>query len=229
MNQILPEILVISLASRHEKRYQNLMASLWNISRVVQISALSDAVHYLVLNDPRAVIFTDEGITDPSKWTAVARYFQTYLQNGGIVIFGVYFANFCDAHFTEQMFRHMLCLPWSFSGVAQLCVEINDECIWPNEVLLNKFEFPEWWMAHFRYLTNVQPHERILESPLGCRGDEGEYISGECIAPVVGARIGDGYVAYFGGLGYNECCDRVLARLCSLEDRTRSEWSLYPY
>ncbi|KAK1141834.1 hypothetical protein N8T08_008500 [Aspergillus melleus] len=120
MNQILPEILVISLASRHEQRYQYLMASLWNISRVVQISVLADAAHYLVFRTPRAVIFTDEGITDPSKWTAVAGYVQTYLQQGGIVIFGVYFADFCDAYFTEQMFRNMLCLPWSFSSAAQL-------------------------------------------------------------------------------------------------------------
>ena len=89
------EILLLSLAFRDflDETYSSLIKSLEESTKLQRAKSSSDAIRYLETHTPKAIIVTDEGLTK-KKNRAVLERVQSYVKNGGLVVFGLHFPNF---------------------------------------------------------------------------------------------------------------------------------------
>ena len=107
-----PEILLLSLVFRSflDDTYSSLIDSLHKSAQLRRAKSPHGATRYLEANNPKAILVTDEGLTETGN-RAVLEKVQSYLRNGGLVIFGLHFPNFTRMNLFDKLFNESFGLP----------------------------------------------------------------------------------------------------------------------
>ncbi|PKX96403.1 uncharacterized protein P174DRAFT_474575 [Aspergillus novofumigatus IBT 16806] len=201
-----PEILLLSLAYVDflDDMYKSLFSNLVESARLKRVKKANVALCYLDANNPKAIIITDQGLTDP-RHNEVLQKVQTYIHSGGLAIVGLHFPNFASWDVFDHFFAFGFELPWKAGDYARITRPAS--CL---RVLHVKGA-----RLHERILVPVpDPGTESLGS--GQENTEGE-IRDEIQAAVTGARLGSGYLVYCGNVNPEEEVDRIILSLCGLQ------------
>lgn len=108
-----PEVFLLSLAFQSflDETYTSLIDTLDKGARLKRAKSANGAIRYLEANNPKAILVTDEGLTE-GKNGAVLEKVKTYIQNGGMVIIGLHFPNFTNMDDFDKFFGEGFGLPW---------------------------------------------------------------------------------------------------------------------
>src|SRR5450432_2954643 len=127
-----PDILLLSLAFQSflDDTYSTLIDSLDKCAQLKRAKSPNGAIRYLQANNPKAILVTDEGLTK-TKNRAVLEEVQSYLGNGGLVIFGLHFNNFTRMDVFDKFFNESLGLPWRHGDYHRATFGFNPSCSLP--------------------------------------------------------------------------------------------------
>ena len=108
-----PEIFLLSLEFKSflDDTYSSLFDSLNNSAAVKRAKTSNGAIRYLNANNPKAILVTDEGLTETGN-EAVFEKLKAYVRNGGLVIVGLHFPNFTTMDVFDEFFNEGFGLPW---------------------------------------------------------------------------------------------------------------------
>lgn len=211
-----PEILLLSLSSQSffDESYSSLIDGLHNSAQLKRAKTASGAVRYLEANNPTRILVTDEGLTK-AKNKAVLDLVVSYVRNGGLVIVGLNFPNYINMDAFDKFFNEAFSLPWKRGDYHRSEFQLNPSCSLPTGVASNSFPAPYSMKA--LHVTSAQPHEKIFV-PIANAVIQSRVFSPEPVsqeqAAVVGAKVGNGYLAYVGDVNGEKGSDRVILALC---------------
>jgi hypothetical protein len=188
---------------------------------VKRVKTANGALRYLDDNNPRAIIVTDQGLTD-WRHHEVLRKVQTYIRYGGLAIIGLHFPNFVTWDAFDSFFAFGFGLPWKHSDYTANDFEINLSCVLPQGV--KSSSLPALPYTKVLHVKGARLHERILvpvtypetESLGASQGVCEEESEDEIQAAVTGAQLGSGYLVYCGNVNPEEAIDRIILSLCGL-------------
>lgn len=209
-----PEILLISLASQpfFDESYLSLLDNLCNSAHLKRAKTARGAIRYLEANNPSSILVTDEGLTK-TKHRAVLDKVASYIRNGGLVIVGLHFPKFTETDVFDKFFNETFGLPWQQGDYLRCYFQLNPSCSLPTGVSSNSFPAPYSMKVHL--VKNAQPHEKIFV-PEADAIFKSQYVD-PAQAAVVGAKVGNGYLAYIGDVNRGEGSDNIILSLCGLE------------
>jgi hypothetical protein len=212
-----PEILLLSLAMQPflDDTYMSLFNSLGDVAQLKRAKAPDSAMRYLEANNPKAIIATDEGLTE-AKNRAVLEKVKSYIRNGGIVIFGLHFPNFTNLDNFDNLFAGFG-LAWKHGDYHRTTFQFNPSCSLPAGAV--KDSFPPAYSMKVLHIMDARQEEKIFV-PV----PEGKTQSlvfpptfvDQAQAAVVGTKIGDGYLFYTGDVNGEEGSDKVILALLGL-------------
>lgn len=211
-----PEILLLSLScqSFFDESYTSLIDSLCKSAQLKRAKTASGTIRYLDANHPTHILVTDEGLTE-AKHQAVLDKVVSYVRNGGVVIVGLHFPSFVNFDACNDLFTKAFGLPWKSGDYHRTDFQLNPSCSLPPGVASNSFPPP--YSMKTLHVKGAQPHEKIFV-PIGDAMTQSHVFSPEKVsqeqAAVVGAKVGDGYVAYVGDVNGEKGSDRVILALC---------------
>ncbi|KAH8432836.1 uncharacterized protein LDX57_010466 [Aspergillus melleus] len=175
--------------------YSHMIFDLADRSYLRSVKSVSGATKYLDRITPKAIIVTDEGLTE-SKHEAVLDRIREYVKNGGMVIMGIFFPSFTPVDSFNKFFNQSFGLIWRAGDNFVSTDELNPICSLPGDA--TKHSFPASYTSKAVHIRDAQPHE-IIMGPLSGAQTQSLVSSagpgGESQAVVVGAKIGDGYLA----------------------------------
>jgi hypothetical protein len=212
------EILLLSLAFQNflDDTYSSLIDSLDKFTQLKRAKSSNGAIQYLEANNPKAILVTDEGLTE-TKNRAVLEKVQSYIQNGGLVIFGLHFSNFTRMDVFDKFFDEGFGLPWQHGDYHRATFQFNPSCTLPASVV--KESFPSAYSMKVLHVKNAGQHEKIfVPVPEGTTQSlvfPPSHVD-EAQAAVVGAKIGDGFLVYSGDVNAEQGSDKVILALCGL-------------
>ncbi|KAF7113820.1 hypothetical protein CNMCM5793_004875 [Aspergillus hiratsukae] len=219
-----PEILLLSLDYLEflDDVYASLLDKLAKSARVKRVKTANAALRYLDDNNPRAIIITDQGLTDCSHHE-VLRKVQTYIRYGGLAIIGLHFPNSVTWDVFGSFFAFGFGLPWKPADYTRNNFNVNPSCVLPEGVKSSLLPVPPY--TKVLHVKGARPHERILvpvtypdsESISSSEGISEEENEDEIQAAVTGARLGSGYLVYCGNVNPEEAIDRIILSLCGLQ------------
>ncbi|KAI9769772.1 MAG: hypothetical protein M1840_003766 [Geoglossum simile] len=212
-----PEILLLSLAFRSffDEAHSSLIDSLYGSALVKRAKTASGAVKYFEANNPGCILVTDEGLTKTEN-RAVLDKVVAYVRNGGLVVVGLHFTNFTNMDAFDQFFE-TLGLPWRRGDYQRSDFRLNPSCSLPTGVASSSLPAP--YSMKVLHIKNAQPHEKIF-IPVADAMSQSHVFAPEYVdqaqAAVVGARIGNGYLAYVGDVNSEKGSDNIILSLCGL-------------
>ncbi|GKZ25193.1 hypothetical protein AbraIFM66951_001108 [Aspergillus brasiliensis] len=211
-----PEILLLCLVDSAliEDLYGTLLERIEERAKLKCATTIEKAVRYLQ-QKPKAVIVADEGVTIPAN-RLVTEELEAYMRNGGLAIFGLCFPAFVDKNRFTNVFRARIGLPWVPGEVQQSTFKVNPECTLPDGTVVTSLPTPYKMQALL--IKNARPKEKIYvpvelamtESPVG----SAPKLIDQTLAAVLGAKVGDGYLAYCGDIDPNENLNQLILSLC---------------
>ena len=86
-------MLCISMQSFFDEQYASFIKDLTEAAQLKRAKTATGAVRYLEANKPKAVLVTDEGLSEPEN-AAVLEKVVAYVNGGGLVLFGLHMPNF---------------------------------------------------------------------------------------------------------------------------------------
>lgn len=91
------DVLLLSLSYQSflDEQYSSLIDNLNNFALLKRAKSTNGALRYLSSNNPKAIIVTDEGVTE-RKNASVLDAVLAYTRNSGLVIVGLHFPSFTD-------------------------------------------------------------------------------------------------------------------------------------
>ncbi|GCB25738.1 hypothetical protein AAWM_08623 [Aspergillus awamori] len=182
-----PEILLLCVAPRDfvGDRFEPLLERLRECADLKRATTIDEALRGLEAN-PKVVIVADEGVTIPVN-RLVVEELEEYMRRGG--------------------------LPWVIGDNQRTTFEIYPECTLPAGTVVDSFPTP--YRMEAILIKNARPKEKIY---IPIKGAMTEWPRPEPVdqtqAAVVGAKVGDGYVAYCGDINPGEKLDQVILSLC---------------
>ncbi|OJJ66101.1 hypothetical protein ASPBRDRAFT_59969 [Aspergillus brasiliensis CBS 101740] len=201
------DITLLCLAYREtlDDNYKLLIGELSERYNLVRLPTAPIARTYLANQRPRSIIVADGGICEPQNQD-IAERLKTYIEDGGIVIFALEFASTTSGDEHNNLFGQVFGIPWKYGGRCNATYAFNQECNFPNGPIPNRSYTME---AHF--IKNATPGEQIV-IPL-----EGSMLrhSESKLAPVVGKKLGKGYLIYCGNESVEVDLCRVLVSICN--------------
>ncbi|TGO45841.1 hypothetical protein BCON_0361g00010 [Botryotinia convoluta] len=212
------EILLLSLAFRDflDDTYSSLIDSLNKSTKLERAKSSSDAIQYLEAHNPKAILVTDEGLTETTNG-AVLEKVQSYIKNGGLVIFGLHFPNFTRMDIFDKFFDKDFGLPWQHGDYHRAIFRFNSSCTLPAGTV--KDSIPLEYSMKVLHVQNAKQHEKIFLPVPGGTTQSLVFPSShvdEEQAAVVGAKIGDGFLVYCGDINGEQGSDKVILALCGL-------------
>ncbi|CZT04072.1 uncharacterized protein RCO7_05669 [Rhynchosporium graminicola] len=213
-----PQILLLCLSFQSflDQQYASLIDRISQSAQLKRSKTVSGAIRYLDSNTPKAIIATDEGLAKPENAAFIPRLLS-YLQNGGVVIFGLHFPNFVTDVMFENLFKGSFDLAWKRGDYQRGTFEVNDFYTLPRGVAPSSL--PSAYSMKALHVRDAKPQERILVPVAGSKTQSMVFAPSDVDrsqAAVVGARIGNGYLAYVGDVNGEEESDDVILVLCGL-------------
>lgn len=219
-----PEILLLSLAYVDflDDMYKSLFNKLVESARMKRVKKANVALRYLDDNNPKAIIITDQGLTDP-RHNEILQKVQSYIHSGGLAIFGLHFPNFVSWDVFDNFFAFGFGLPRKAGDYTRNDFAINPSCVLPQGV--ESSSLPGLPYMKVLHVKGTRLHERILvpiphpgTESLGSGQENAEVeIGDEIQAAVAGAQLGSGYLVYCGNVNPEEEVDRIILCLCGLQ------------
>ena len=213
-----PEIFLLSLAFQGflDVTYASLIDGLAQSAKLKRAKSTTGAIRYLEANHPKAILVTDEGLTE-SKNKGVLAKLLAYVQKGGLVIIGLHFPNFTTQDAFDKFFQEGFGLSWQRGDYHRTTFQFNPPCSLPSGIL--KGSFPSTYSMKVLHVKNANQHEKIFVPVPGAMTQS--FILppspvDETQAAVVGANIGDGFLVYCGDVNGEEGTDKVILALCGL-------------
>ncbi|GKZ25192.1 hypothetical protein AbraIFM66951_001109 [Aspergillus brasiliensis] len=188
-----------------DDNYESLLGELSDRYNLVRLPTASIARTYLANQRPKSVIVTDGGICEPQN-QGRAKRLKTYIEDGGIVIFALDFASTTSGNEFNNFFGQVFGVSWKYGGRCNATYGFNGNCSLPIEPCPKSSYTME---AHL--IRNASPGEQIVV-PL-----EGSMLrhSESSQAPVVGKKLGKGYLIYCGNESVEVDLCRVLVSICN--------------
>ena len=209
------EIFLLSLAFQNflDEMYSSLIDGLSRSAQLKRAKSASGAINYLEANNPRAILVTDEGLTE-AKNRAVLENVMSYVRNGGLVIVGLHFPNFATFDVINGFFE-TFGLPWRSGNYHRDEFQLNPTCSLPRGVASNRLLAPYSMKA--LHVKNARPDEKIFV-PVADDMTLSNVFPPRHIdnaqAAVVGAKVGDGYLVYIGDVNGEKGSDNIILSLC---------------
>ncbi|KAK6348883.1 hypothetical protein TWF730_009649 [Orbilia blumenaviensis] len=164
--------------------YKPLFDSLSAKADLKRANERAEALRYLELSRPVAIIATDAGLTESENGQVVEAVLQ-YVRNGGILILGLDFPSSIAMDEFDSFFQRKLNLPWASGDYHRDDFEINEEGIFPPPGG-SRENFPQNYNMKALHIKNASPEQRLYTA------------SDSDQAAIVGTSYGEGYVAYIG-------------------------------
>ncbi|KAL3417694.1 hypothetical protein PVAG01_10704 [Phlyctema vagabunda] len=215
-----PQILLLSLAFRSffDETYSSLIDVLGQSARLQRAKTSAGALHYLEANNPRAIIASDEGLTEHAN-VAVLEKVKAYVQSGGLVIFGLHFPSFTSPTVFDEFFDERFDVPWKSGDYHRTYFAFNPSCKLPTAV--ERDRFPGQYSMKALHVENAREHEKIFVPVHGALTLSSVFPStpvDETQAALVGTEVGAGFLVYAGDVNAEEGSDRVIMALCGLSN-----------
>jgi hypothetical protein len=213
-----PEILFLSLAfqSYLDEAYSSLIDDLDKHACLKRAKAAAGAIRYLEANNPKAILVTDEGLTK-AKNRSVLDKVVPYLWNGGLVIIGLHFPHFTTRDVFDKFFGSAFGLSWLRGDYHRTDFQFNPSSTLPANVASASLPAP--FSMKVLHVTNARPEEKIFvpvpEATTQSHVFPPSHVD-QAQAAIVGAKVGDGYVAYVGDVNGEEGSNKVILSLCGL-------------
>lgn len=214
-----PEILLLSLAYQSflDEIYSSLIDKLSNGSSLKRAKTAAGAIRFLEEHNPKAIIITDEGLTERSN-RQVLQKVVAYVKNGGLAIIGLHFPNFVRMDAMENFFAGAFQLPWKRGDYHRTDFELNPSCALPDGTMSTLLPGP--YSMKTLHIKNARPHEKIFIPVSGAQTQSHvfapEYVD-QTQAAVTGATIGNGYLVYCGDVNGEAGTDKIILSLCGLQ------------
>jgi len=211
-----PDILLLSLAfqSYFDETYASLIDKLSILSRLKRAKSISGAINYLDANNPKAILVTDEGLTETEN-RVVRERIVSYVRKGGLIIVGLHFPNFVTMDAFDGFFNETFDLPWTRGGYDRTDFQLNHSSSLPSGITKNGLPGP-YSMKALR-VNNARPHEKIYipveDAMTQSLVFPASYVN-QAQAAVVGSKIGDGYLVYIGDVNAEKGSFDVILSLC---------------
>jgi hypothetical protein len=202
-----PEILLLSLAYLDflDEVYAPLLDALTKSARLKRVKTANAALRYLEDNNPRAIIITDQGLTD-WRHHEVLRKVETYIRYGGLAIIGLHFCSFTTQDVFDNFFAYGFGLPWERGNYERTDFKHNPSGDLPPGT--KPSSLPKPFSMKVLHVKGARPSEKIFV-PVKAYSDDPQ-------AAVAAARIGSGYLVYCGDVNGEEGTDRIILSLCGL-------------
>ncbi|KAF3309670.1 hypothetical protein TWF173_010651 [Orbilia oligospora] len=110
--------------------YKSLFDGLSAKADLKRANGRAEALRYMELSRPVAIIATDEGLTKSENGQVVEAVLQ-YVRNGGILILGLDFPSSIPMDEFDKFFQRKLGLPWASGDYHREDFEINAEGVFP--------------------------------------------------------------------------------------------------
>lgn len=212
-----PEIFLLSLSYLDflDETYSSLIDKLANSANLKRAKKADGAIRYLGENNPRAILITDEGLTD-RKNAEVLQKVISYVQNGGIAIIGLHFPNFVTMDAMNDLFASFG-LPWERGDYHRTDFEFNPSSVLPRVVEASSFPGP--FSMKTLHIKNARPLEKIF-IPISDAQTQSHVFAPEYVdrtqAAVTGAKIGNGYLVYCGDVNGEVGSNQIISVLCGV-------------
>lgn len=213
-----PEILLLSLAfqSSLNEIFASLIDSLGTSAKLKRAKTCNAALRYLEANSPKVILVTDGGMTK-TKNRAVLEKVESYVRNGGMVIFGLHFPSSIRVDVFDKFSDEAFGLPWKRGDYHRTTFEVNPDCSLPAGVMKDSLPWP--YSMKVAHVKNAREHEKIFILVSGAmtqsRVFPPSYVD-EAQAAIVGAKVGDGFLVYAGDVNGEEGSEKVILALCDL-------------
>ncbi|KAL2059989.1 hypothetical protein VTL71DRAFT_9811 [Oculimacula yallundae] len=209
-------LLCLSFQSFLDQQYATLIDEISKSAQLKRAKSASGAIRYLDSNTPKAIIATDDGLSK-SENAAVLAKILSYLQNGGVVVFGLHFPNFVTDVMFENLFKGSFGLGWKRGNYQRGTFEVNTFYTLPRGVASSSL--PSAYSMKALHVRDAKLQERIFVPVAGSKTQSMVFAPSDVDrsqAAIVGARIGNGYLAYVGDVNGEEESDRVILALCGI-------------
>jgi hypothetical protein len=214
----LPEILLLGLSFQDafDKTYAPLIRGLVKSSQLKRIKSAPSALLHLEVNNPKVIIVTDQGLTEPDNAAVLAKVLS-YVQSGGLVIIGLHFPDFVDIDAFNKLFTQDFGLPWKRGDYHLADFQFNPNCTLPTSAARDLLPPP--YTMKVVHIANARPHEKIFVPVPG--GTTLSHVfppgpTGQEQAAVVCAKMGSGFLAYVGDVNAEDESNDVILSLCGL-------------
>lgn len=139
--------------------YETLFNTLAQSSRFKQATCAHEAVQYLKANHPDVVLAADNALTTPG-FKPVLHKLHSYLQEGGMIIFGLGFSICVDSDEMETLFKEYFGLPWKYGSYETDRFQFNPFGILPSTVMTDSF--PLTYRMNGRLIQKARRDEKIF-------------------------------------------------------------------
>lgn len=213
-----PEILFLSLAFQSflDETYSSLIDDLDKHACLKRAKAADGAIRYLEASNPKAIVVTDEGLTK-AKNKGMLDKVVSYLWNGGLVIIGLHFPNFTAMDVFDKFFGEAFGLPPVHGDYHRTDFQFNPSSTLPANVASASLPAP--FSMKVLHVKNARPEEKIFipvpEAMTQSHVFPPSYVD-QTQSAVVGAKVGDGCVAYVGDVNGEQGSNKVILSLCGL-------------
>ncbi|RDW89905.1 uncharacterized protein DSM5745_01680 [Aspergillus mulundensis] len=217
-----PQILLLSLSHRFylDDTYTTLFSRLSQTATLKHAKTPPTALRLLSQNTFKAIILTDEGLTEhePNHDQVLAQV-QEYMRDGaGLVIAALHFPNFVTQDGFDGFFGR-LGVPWKKGDCHRMDFDVNPSC--NRELLyglgLATADLPVRYSMKALGVRGARVHEKVYLPIAGARSQsiiEAEESVDLSQAAVVGARLGRGHLFYIGDVNWERGSQDAVVKLC---------------
>ncbi|KAJ5381425.1 uncharacterized protein N7496_003853 [Penicillium cataractarum] len=213
-----PEIFLLSLAYLEflDQTYSSLIDKLAASATLKRAKKADAAIRYLEQNNPKAIIITDQGLTERANANVLQKV-VSYIRNGGIAIVGLHFPSFVTMDAMNNFFASGFALPWKRGDYHRTDFAFNPSYNLPREV--NASSLPGPYSMKTLHIMDARPSEKIFVPIANAQTQSHVFPPGyvdQSQAAVTGAKIGNGHLIYCGDVNGEAGSDSVILAFCGL-------------
>ncbi|KAE8373873.1 hypothetical protein BDV26DRAFT_271050 [Aspergillus bertholletiae] len=212
-----PQILLLSLAYHDflDKTYSTLFNKLLEVAHIKRAKTTTGALQTIAQTTLKAIIITDEGLTESKKETReVLASVKAYIENGGLVIVGLHFPNFTRMDKFGAFFE-TFGLPWKNGDYHRTTFQLNPSGLLPENIQPSLL--PEPYSMKVLHVKNAKGQERLFVPIAGAVTQSHVFPPthvDQDQAAVVSARLGLGYLVYCGDVNGEDGSNQLILALC---------------
>ena len=111
-------------------------------------------------NAPKAIIATDEGLTQPEHRDVLDKVRQ-YVERGGMLIFAIHFSSVTPDDVFNNFFEQSFGVPWRKGVYRSYKNAFKSSCVLPEGAVRDAFPIA-YRNIEAQHVINAQPHEIIM-------------------------------------------------------------------
>ncbi|KAJ0422189.1 hypothetical protein BJY00DRAFT_280383 [Aspergillus carlsbadensis] len=199
-----PTILLLSVSDHGflDDMYAPLFDQLSESANLKSVKKASEAIKALDEDNFKAVIITDEGLTERRNKKVLEKV-KTYVQNGGLAIVGLHFTGFTNMDAFDG-FLAAFGIPWKRGSYTRTDFDFNQDCALPFTAV--SASFPGRFSMKALHVAHVRSDEGIFV-PVDSYSDSRE-------AGVAVTQVGGGCLAYVGDVNGEAESNKAIIALC---------------